>query len=185
MLFSKLYKILVNKFTLVGFRGDRPPMDPPLALRLWYTVTELWIRAVRILADLWKHCMAGRFLEYLTILYDTDRKSLLTVLSRSVGNLLKQEAIFVTYRTRATEQCCDNAGTVHVKRNCCLEQSQAWCDRTVLSDSSKSAASNHLSWQLALISSPCDNSVILNVFSSTVRVFSLQKAYCCSRAMTA
>ena len=33
---------------------------------LWFIITELWIRAVSILAELWKHGMAGRFLEYPT-----------------------------------------------------------------------------------------------------------------------
>jgi len=30
MLFSELYKIMVNKVTFVGFRGQSPPLDPPL-----------------------------------------------------------------------------------------------------------------------------------------------------------
>ena len=34
MLFSELRKIMANKFTFLGFRGggDRPPLDPPLAM---------------------------------------------------------------------------------------------------------------------------------------------------------
>jgi len=36
LLFSELYKIVVNKVTFVGFREERspqsPPMDPPLSL---------------------------------------------------------------------------------------------------------------------------------------------------------
>jgi len=35
---------------------------------LWYTVTEVWIRAVRILAEIYKHSMTGRFLKYPTSL---------------------------------------------------------------------------------------------------------------------
>jgi len=30
MLFSKLYKIMVNKATFVGLRGAMAPLDPPL-----------------------------------------------------------------------------------------------------------------------------------------------------------
>jgi len=37
-LFSELHEIMVNKVTLVSFRrGDRPPLDPPLILRMYYT----------------------------------------------------------------------------------------------------------------------------------------------------
>ena len=34
MLFSDLYKITVNKFTFVGFMGDKCPLDPPY-FELW------------------------------------------------------------------------------------------------------------------------------------------------------
>jgi len=36
---------------------------------LWNIVTETWVRAVRILVELWKHSMAGRFLEHPTSHY--------------------------------------------------------------------------------------------------------------------
>jgi len=38
MLFSELYKIMVNKVTFAGFRGDDFPLDPPLSLTLHTTM---------------------------------------------------------------------------------------------------------------------------------------------------
>jgi len=38
MLFSGLYKIMVNKVTFVGFRGGRSPQSPPLDPPLLRTV---------------------------------------------------------------------------------------------------------------------------------------------------
>jgi len=52
--------------------------------------------AVRILAELCRHSMGERFLEYPLLVEDMDRKSLLTVLSRNVGLLVKQEEKFLT-----------------------------------------------------------------------------------------
>jgi len=47
MLFSNLYKIMVNKATFVGFiGGDRSPLDPPLF------IVKLPIHAILVIAKL-------------------------------------------------------------------------------------------------------------------------------------